>query len=474
MFLLIRGILTAYIIMKLLTGYILFFFITLNLTDGFCQRLNSGPHKQEQSSPNTLDARIVQWQKDLNIPNVAIGIIENNKLVKAKVYGNLSDGKPAPKNMIFEVASISKVVFSTMVLKLVQEGKWDLDEPLAHYFVDTAVASDPYSKKITTRHVLSQQSGFDNWRWMNSTGKLRFNFEPGTKFNYSGEGMEYLKSAIEQKFHKSLPQLADSVLFKPLQLSDTHHEWDGKTDFARHSRMYDTEGKQITKTDYSIRASAAAGVTTTIEDLSKFAIEVLKGGHLSAGLNKEIIKTQAVISPNLQQGLGWRVVNGLLNHGYALLHAGNDQGVAAIMVLLPKSKRGIIVLTNADNGLMMCNNIVRAALAEGPEIIHKAYKSTKLTEVLPAISLTDSVLKTYTGNYKREDGEPVTVTLKDRGLVLKTVGIPVLNLLPEAEDKFFLMDLDVKIFFTKNDDGTVNAVSIQDGGNVIKCLKVNP
>lgn len=77
-------------------------------------------------------------------------------------------------------------------------------ESLAHYFIDPQVAENPYSKKITTRHVLSQQSGFDNWRWMNSIGKLRFNFEPGTKFNYSGEGMEYLASALEQKFHKSL------------------------------------------------------------------------------------------------------------------------------------------------------------------------------------------------------------------------------------------------------------------------------
>jgi hypothetical protein len=45
------------------------------------------------------------------------------------------------------------------------------------------------------------------------------------------------------------------------------------------------------------------------------------------------------------------------------------------------------------------------------------------------------------------------------------LGIPLLNLLPETDDNFFLLDFDVKVFFTKNDDGIVNAVSIKDGGN---------
>lgn len=447
-------------------------FVLFQPNDSFCQQAASKKNIRSKTKLNDLDAKIAQWQKDLNIPNVAISIIENDRVVKSNVYGNLSNGKPAPRNMIFEVASITKVVFSTLVLKLVQKGEWDLDEPLAKYFIDPEVAANPFSKKITTRHVLSQQSGFDNWRWMNDSGKLTFNFEPGTRFNYSGEGMEYLRVAIEHKFHKSLSQLADSLTFNPLHMIDTHHMWDGKTNFDRYSRMYDADGKEIKKTDFSIQASAAAGLTTTIDDLSKFALEVLGGAHLSKSLYKEMVKTQSTINPNLQQGLGWRIINGLPNNEYALQHGGNDPGVAAIVVLLPKSKRGIIVLTNADNGLIMCNNIVRASFPEGKEIIHKAFKSTKPNEVPSVLKLSDSVLKSYEGKYKREDGVDVTVTLKDNGLVLRMSGIPLLNLLPQTEENFFLMDLDATVFFTKNNDGTVNAVSIKDGENIIKCLKV--
>jgi len=422
-------------------------------------------------SPTKLLTKITQWQQDLSIPNVAVGIINNGKIESAKVYGNTITDKPAPANMMFEVASVTKVVFTTLVLKLVEAKHWDLDEPLYHYYTDPDVAANPYSKLLTARHVLSQQTGFDNWRWMNETGKLVFNFKPGTRFNYSGEGMEYLRLAIEHKFNKPLQVLADSILFKPWRMTDTHHDWDGKANFSRYAHMYDVDGKEIIKTDYSIQASAAAGITTTIGDMCRFALEVLNGAQLSPNLYNTMVTPQTVINPNLQQGLGWRVIN-LSTGEYALQHAGNDGGVAALMVLLPKTKRGIVVLTNADNGLVMCNNIARAVFTEGPEIIHKAYKSTNISDVPPVFAMNEGELKEYTGDFKRADGVEVTVTIKNGGLVLRMAGIPLLNLIAEAENRFYLADMDVKITFDRDDDNKVEAVTIVDGANMVKCKKV--
>lgn len=422
-------------------------------------------------SAKELSKKIAQWQQDLNIPNVAVGIIDNGKIETAEVFGKDINGKPAPANMLFEIASVTKVVFTTLVLKLVEAKKWNLDEPLYHYYTDTDVTASPYSKLLTTRHVLSQQSGFDNWRWMNETGKLVFNFKPGTKFNYSGEGLEYLRLAIEHKFNKPLEVLADSILFKPWHMTDTHHAWDSKQNFNRYAHMYDVDGKEIVKTDYSIQASAAAGITTTKSDMCRFGLEVLKGAQLSPALYKEMVTPQVAINPNLNQGLGWRVIN-LSNGEYALQHAGNDGGVAALMVLLPKTKRGVIVLTNADNGLVMCNNIARVVFAEGPEIIHKAYKSGKISDTPPAFAMKESELKEYTGDFKRADGVEVTVTVKNGGLVLRMTGIPLLNLIPQQENKFYLADMDVKITFDRDDDNKVEAVTIIDGANTIKCKKV--
>lgn len=194
--------------MKLLSMAVIVMFIFLS----GCQSKNSGqnntlsetPAQKTDSLLSILDKNIPVWQKTLNIPNVGVGVIEGGKIAQVKVYGNLKNGQPAPKNMLFNVASVTKVVFSMLVLKLTNQGSWNLDEPLYKYFVDPDVKNDPRHKKLTTRHILSQQSGFVNWRRNHPTKKLTFDFAPGTKFNYSGEGMEYLRKAVEAKFKKTL------------------------------------------------------------------------------------------------------------------------------------------------------------------------------------------------------------------------------------------------------------------------------
>ena len=99
------------------------------------------------------------------------------------------------------------------MLKLVESGQWDLDEPLHHYWVDPEIKSDRKHKKTTSRHVLSHTAGFKNWRNMEPDGKLVINFQPGTQSQYSGEGYEYLRKAIENKFDTSIEVLANSLIF---------------------------------------------------------------------------------------------------------------------------------------------------------------------------------------------------------------------------------------------------------------------
>ena len=106
------------------------------------------------------------------------------------------------------------------------------------------IANDPRSKELTTRHVLSHQSGFPNWRSDTESKKLQFNFEPGSKYQYSGEGFEYLKKSLEHKFHKSLESLSDSILFNPLNMKDTRYHWDNEIEESRFAFRYDSEGKE--------------------------------------------------------------------------------------------------------------------------------------------------------------------------------------------------------------------------------------
>src|ERR1700712_1882992 len=198
---------------------------------------------QKDSLQKAMLREIPVWMASNHVPCTGVGYIENGKISWLKTFGALAQGRPAAVNTLFNIASETKPVTAMLTLKLIDMGKWNLDEPLAHYWVDPDIAADPYLTKLTTRLVLSHQTGFPNWRSEDPSGKLKFKFEPGTAFGYSGEGFEYLRRALEKKFHKSLAVLMDSLLFKPLGMKDTYY-WSDRLDTSRFAMWHDAQGKR--------------------------------------------------------------------------------------------------------------------------------------------------------------------------------------------------------------------------------------
>lgn len=300
---------------------------------------------------------INKWLKANKVPTLGIGVIENGKLQQVKVFGEISNGVSAPYNTIFNVASLTKPVTAMVALKLISLGKWNLDEPIYKYWVDPDIASDPRNKKLTTRLILSHQTGFPNWRWMNSDKKLKFQFDPGTKYQYSGEGMEYLRKALEKKFNKSLQQLANEYIFKPLKMNDTRYVWDKNVDTTRLAIGYDKDGNAY-KTVMNKNPNAADDLLTTIEDYGKFLIAVMNGDLLTKKVFEEMISNQVESTKGKHFGLGFEIYN-LGNDDYALSHGGSDNGVQTIVFILPKKRQGLLIFTNADTGVSLYETLLK-------------------------------------------------------------------------------------------------------------------
>lgn len=279
-------------------------------------------------------------RKQHNIPAAGLGIIRDGELREVRVYG-------ASYDTVFNVASLTKPVVTLLTMKLVSEGKWNLDEPLAKYWTDPDVAGDPRAAKLTTRHVLAHQTGFKNWRWLDESKKLQFHFEPGTQHQYSGEGFEYLRRALEKKFHQPLDQLTKKYIFDPLGMRSTSHE--------------------------GPEPNAADDLLTTVEDYGRFAAWVMRGADLPPALYADMIQPHAPFQPNAAMGLGWEVHTDLPNGEYALIHSGADTNVRALVMLFPKSKEGIVLLTNSDNGAQMYGPVVTQFLTLGGEIMKRAH-----------------------------------------------------------------------------------------------------
>lgn len=408
---------------------------------------------------------ISSWLSEYNVPVVGIGIIQDSELSACRVFGEIQNGIPADQAALFRIASLTKPITSTVTLKLVEEGKWELDEPLAHYWIDPDIRSDPRHTILTTRHVLSHQTGLPNWR--NSTrGKmLYFEFDPGADYRYSGEGFEYLRKALERKFDASLEELADVLLFTPLDMHNTSYRWVDGIGRSRFAFRHDRQG-HIYKENLQAQANAAAGVLTTVADYSRFGIHVMNRAGLSPELYSEMIRPYRKIKENVDQGLGWEIIQNVGNDEYALVHEGGSRGVQTIVVLLPQSKRGIVVFTNGDEGDKVYSNVLKEFVGYGNDIIGKLREMSYDPDEMEIADIEEDSLLEFFGSYHIEKFD-MTVTISREGEKLKMVSPHnAISLEAKSETEFFSRDDDLIIEFVQAEDGnTTGFVMIFRGGD---------
>ncbi len=325
-------------------------------------------NKLTENSLFDNESEIEKWLKENKVPTLGIGVIESGTLQQVKVFGEITEGVSAPYNTIFNVASLTKPVTAIVALKLVSLGKWNLDEPIYKYWTDPEIANDSRNKKLTTRVILSHQTGFPNWRWMNDNKKLNFQFDPGTRYQYSGEGMEYLRKALEKKFNKSLQQLASELIFQPAKMTDTRYIWDKNVDTTRLAVGYDKDGNEY-KAVKNNTPNAADDLMTTVEDYGRFLVSVLNGEGLSKTVFEELATDQVASTKGKHFGLGFEIYD-LGNGERVLSHGGADNGVQTIFFICPKTKNGLLIFTNSDTGVTLYEKLLNHYLgANGQKII---------------------------------------------------------------------------------------------------------
>src|ERR1041384_4807013 len=98
-----------------------------------------------------LDEVMPKLLADQGVRAAQVAVIENGRIKTSRTWGIDRAGKPATRDTVFRVASITKVVTTMVVLNLVERKKWDLDEPLTNYWTDPDLANDPRASRITTR-----------------------------------------------------------------------------------------------------------------------------------------------------------------------------------------------------------------------------------------------------------------------------------------------------------------------------------
>ncbi|HEV7704947.1 MAG TPA: serine hydrolase domain-containing protein [Gemmatimonadaceae bacterium] len=327
--------------------------------------LLAAPLQAQSRIPLAFRDSAPTWLAAAHVPALAVAVIEGGNVTAIQTFGELRPGVPLSPRALFNVASLTKPIVAVTTLRLASAGTLDLDAPLDPDWIDPDIKNDPRHSKLTARIILSHQTGFPNWRSHAPNGKLAFLFDPGTKFGYSGEGFEYLRHALQHKYSRTLQQLADSILFRPLHMTETTFGWNPRADTALFAFGHDTSGKLIVEGKRTMDdPNAADWLVTTIGDYSKFGEFVLHGAGMSRAAYADMTKPQAQMEgkPGEAMGLGWEVMTGPADDPVILMHTGSDDGIKTMILLLPKSQRGLVMFTNGERGFDVMMKILKSTL----------------------------------------------------------------------------------------------------------------
>ena len=334
------------------------------------------------------DSLVSRLMREAKVTGLCIGIIQNNKPVSVKAYGY----RIKEKNLLndtatcFYAASFSKAVFAFLVMQLVDEGKINLDTPLANYLPKPLpeyenykdLAGDNRWKLITARHCLSHTTGFPNWRHFNphDNSKLEIFFIPGSRYAYSGEGIYLLQLVVETITGKGLEDLATEKIFRPLAMTRTAYIWQPifENDYAN---GYDEKGDSIRKKRRS-SANAAGSMEATISDYTRFMAAVNQGWGLSSKTHHEMLSAQIAIHSahqfpslstdttsandriHLSYGLGWGLFH--TPYGPAFFKEGHDDGWVHYSIGIPSTGRALVIMCNSSNGEGIFKELTEAIL----------------------------------------------------------------------------------------------------------------
>ncbi|MGC1500574.1 MAG: serine hydrolase [Terriglobales bacterium] len=411
------------------------------------------------------------------VPQVSIAVLDHGQIAWARGYG-LADKEandPVTPETLFQAASVSKSVTALAALRLVQQGKLNLDEDVNLKLVSWKVPDNEFTKneKVTLRRLLSHTagmtvpsvSGYRAGEYMPTTVQIlngektsnepvRVDRVPGKEFRYSGGGYVVVQLLLMDVTGKSFPALMHDLIFEPLGM--THSTFEAplpKGLWPEVAQPYDRARNDW----FSYSAMAPAGLWTTPSDLLRFTIEIEKAyaGEsklLSQALAHEMLAYQS----NEIYGLG--VALGQRGHAVRFWHSGSNGGYQCLFEGFPQTGKGLAIMTDGAGGLQLIGEIQRAVAQEYDWPDDRMEEHT-LVEIDP------SVLRAFTGVYLFGGLFKFIITQDDGNLYVQygPFGDNPQELFAESDTRFFMTSRPVVINFRKESDGSIKKARVRNG-----------
>lgn len=340
------------------------------------------------AADTTLDGTIRASLLEYDVPGLQIAatVHGNSDLTAAFGVRDSVSKEPVTDETIFEAASLSKPVFAFLVNQLSENGQLDLDRPLLEYLggpysheedpfhsglhSSLDVVQDPRFSRITARMVLSHTSGLPNWA---VAKPLKLVANPGSEWNYSGEGYVFLQRVVEHITNSSLQTLADQIVFQPFGMTSSTFVWSDRIasliaighDKLGHSQPLKRH----------VTALAPTSLYTTASDYVRFFGALASPATTQVRqLSAQMRTRTATADPRLQMYWGLGLGLEKLDRETLFFHWGSDPGYNCFAMGSERTGYAFTFLTNSDNGLEAAPRITNH-LIRGP---HPLFRSKYL------------------------------------------------------------------------------------------------
>ena len=319
--------------------------------------------------------------EDHNVPAISLAVWHDEKIYTAAGGTlNIATGVSATPDSIFQIGSISKVMTASLIMKLVDEGRVELDRPIKYYLPDFAIADCNATESITVRHLLNHTSGIagdfipndphygDNpiACYLYRSSQLPLVHPVGEYFSYSNAAYVIAGRLIEVLTGGTWFDAMEGKLFRPLGLDNSVCRL---TDVLRYraaighisSQDNSSVWEQVRNPYLPLGLSpAGAAVSMAASDLIIFARAHMNEGISQYGkrwLSESAVaqmQTPQITLPKISYsvsshaGLGWGLsrINGSCHNYYG--HLGGTFGQRSLLQIIPDQGLCVAVLTNCD------------------------------------------------------------------------------------------------------------------------------
>ena len=447
-------------------------------------------------APAAADSTVVRLMRAGEVPGVSLALLDGGRIAWQRAYGvRDTSGAPLTPASVMQAASFTKAAFACLVLQLVDEGRLDLDAPIARYLPKPLpeypryadLAGDPRWRRLTARMLLDHTSGFPNWRWLADDHKLRFQFEPGTRYAYSGEGIALLQLVVGEVTHAPLDSLLEARLFGPLGMTRTTMTWRPDLD-AGLVDGFDEYGRRIPHEHWP-EADAAGSMQTTPHDFA-LLLAAVAGGRVGRTARAQMLAPQVRIHSahqfptldtatthandaiRLSYGLGWGLYR--TRHGEAFFKEGHTDGWENYAVYFVRPRRGLVIMTNSSNGEGIFAGLIAGLLGDASTPIawegYTPYDQRPPRPPLPVhhpVAVAADVLARYLGRYGQPPDEILVVRREGDHLAIQENAEPPEELFGESDSAFFSRTSDDVFTFQRDAQGRVVRVVLRTGGRTI-------